>query len=274
MVDYVACVLLTLSIITSFISVMIRVLQWHDTMESTNVPARLVTCLAFSDLIASTVWLLTGLIPAGWPGTCPTLMIFVYFSLLSACFYTNCMGVHLVALINRRNIRERYYYISSWGIPIVLILIWVNMDTYAPWHGGRCWFTYTYDVLFWRTLQIVSFFLNAILFGFITYKIFWSRHSYMNNNGMKDKERRLYLLIICFFVPTCGGVLNLVYGHEKIQKFGLYMINSQGFLNAFAMNEKILQNYISSICKKQSFLLQSTTNSEPTSSLPSNHSCA
>eukprot|EP00026_Physarum_polycephalum_P012475 Phypoly_transcript_12787.p1 GENE.Phypoly_transcript_12787~~Phypoly_transcript_12787.p1 ORF type:complete len:152 (+),score=19.59 Phypoly_transcript_12787:588-1043(+) len=59
---------------------------------------------------------------------------------------------------------------------------------------------------------------------------------------MKDKERRLYLLIVCFFVPTCGGIFKLIPHHKLLSQMGIYFICAQGFLNSVAVNEKIVQD--------------------------------
>jgi hypothetical protein len=108
-----------------------------------------------------------------------------------------------------------------------------------------------------------------------------SRREWYNNDQMRDKEKRLYFITICFFIPTCGGIFNvsffcttililfdqnnLVKTPAILQEIGLYFICSQGLLNAIAMNERAIQeNLVKLFARKKFFLPQTSTEIQPT----------
>eukprot|EP00026_Physarum_polycephalum_P015417 Phypoly_transcript_16093.p2 GENE.Phypoly_transcript_16093~~Phypoly_transcript_16093.p2 ORF type:complete len:133 (+),score=10.56 Phypoly_transcript_16093:35-400(+) len=68
---------------------------------------------------------------------------------------------------------------------------------------------------------------------------------------MRDKEKRAYLLISCFFVPTCGGIMNTLKPLNMIGEIGLCLVSFQGFLNAIAMNEKVIHDAAIEFYKKR-----------------------
>lgn len=88
------------------------------------------------DFVAALTWLLENRFPI-----CPTFMIFKYFGFTSACIFTNCigmciyltqyhlfivfiffwgLGIELIAIIQKKSVSERFYYIASYLVPIVL----------------------------------------------------------------------------------------------------------------------------------------------------------
>jgi hypothetical protein len=263
----VAAILLGISCGTSFFTIGTRLLRWQDTMDTANVPTRLVMCLAFSDCIGSLAWFLEAFISI--EVGCPPVMVFVYYGFLSSCLFTNCIGFHLVFLIHKKKVQEKYYYILGFFGPMLPVIIFLSISgSYQAWKQTNiCWLTYVYDIVFWRALQLVTFLVNAVLFGYVTHKILTSRKTWQDNDEMRDKEKRLYLLIICFFVPTCGGILN-IFKHPKIvNDIGVYLICAQGLLNSIAVNEKLAQDAL------QKFLQKSACGYDPPPDMPPKVAC-
>eukprot|EP00026_Physarum_polycephalum_P012896 Phypoly_transcript_13244.p1 GENE.Phypoly_transcript_13244~~Phypoly_transcript_13244.p1 ORF type:complete len:306 (+),score=16.23 Phypoly_transcript_13244:88-1005(+) len=242
--DYIAVVILCLSTSTSFFTIVVRLFQWHNTFNAANVPNRLVLGLAFSDWIGSTIWLIESVYTASASAAGPAVMAIVYFGFVSSCLITNCIGIHLVLAIHLQKIPEKFYYIFAFGTALTLLIVWINLDSYVYYPNGICWFNYIYNTIFWTGVQIITFVVNAIVFGYITQKILASRKAWWQNNAMRDKEKRSYLLLICFFVPTCGGIMNIIQPLKLAGNIGLYLINLQGFLNSIAMNEKMVHDAV------------------------------
>eukprot|EP00026_Physarum_polycephalum_P007408 Phypoly_transcript_07468.p1 GENE.Phypoly_transcript_07468~~Phypoly_transcript_07468.p1 ORF type:complete len:358 (+),score=24.09 Phypoly_transcript_07468:558-1631(+) len=243
MYEDVALVILFLSCITTFLTVVVRVYNWGDLVAAENRAARLLLWLAFSDFLAAFTWVLEN----KFPSYCPHFMVFKYLGFTASCFLTNCIGVQLVANIQVKRVPERLYYLVSFVIPIIMASVWFCLHYYKKTPAPvNCWFSaYKYDLIMWRSIQLPSFGFNVGVFGYVSWRMFYSERRYTTNASLEDKERRLYLIVICFLIPAVGGMMKIALPKNiRAISLGTLLICSQGLVNAVAMNEKMVHEYV------------------------------
>eukprot|EP00026_Physarum_polycephalum_P014408 Phypoly_transcript_14921.p1 GENE.Phypoly_transcript_14921~~Phypoly_transcript_14921.p1 ORF type:complete len:279 (+),score=33.96 Phypoly_transcript_14921:2-838(+) len=239
---------LSISCFASTLSIVVKIIQRKEVFTKNNVAARLLLCLAISDLVGAGGWLLQV-----WIRSCPLMMIFNFFGGYAASFFGNSVGFHLVAKIRAKQVRNRWFFIIPLSASTLLVLLWLGLSAYHPIDSPieKCWLIRPkYDLIFSRGIDFLVFVINATLFGYTTFRLIKSRQEYAyNKNKMKGKERRLYFILGCFCLRTSFSAVSIVPDKDLV-RIAILAICLSGFLNALAMNGKEMQTFFYSLYKR------------------------
>eukprot|EP00026_Physarum_polycephalum_P014873 Phypoly_transcript_15439.p1 GENE.Phypoly_transcript_15439~~Phypoly_transcript_15439.p1 ORF type:complete len:265 (+),score=14.53 Phypoly_transcript_15439:18-812(+) len=238
---------LSVSCFAATLAIIVKIIQRKEVFAKCNISARLLLCLAISDLIGSGGWLLQV-----WIRSCPLLMIFNYFGAIAANFFTNAVGFHLVAKMQAIQVRNRWFFIFPFCGSSTLVLVWLGLHAYQPIDSPieKCWLIRpTYDLIFSKGIDFLVFGINVVLFSYTTYRLIRSRQEFKyNQNKMKGKERRLYFIVGCFCARTSFSVLSVV-PCEEVAYIAILALCLQGLFNALTMNGKEIQSLFYNLCK-------------------------
>eukprot|EP00026_Physarum_polycephalum_P010809 Phypoly_transcript_10990.p1 GENE.Phypoly_transcript_10990~~Phypoly_transcript_10990.p1 ORF type:complete len:243 (+),score=8.39 Phypoly_transcript_10990:67-795(+) len=158
---------LSVSCFAATLAIIVKIIQRKEVFAKCNISARLLLCLAISDLIGSGGWLLQV-----WIRSCPLLMIFNYFGAIAANFFTNAVGFHLVAKMQAIQVRNRWFFIFPFCGSSTLVLVWLGLHAYQPIDSPieKCWLIRpTYDLIFSKGIDFLVFGINVVSFRWLDY---------------------------------------------------------------------------------------------------------
>lgn len=179
----------------------------------------------------------------------PCAMILHYF-FLASFFWTFCVAFNFYQMIVRRNrdaeTLEKFYHFGSWGLPLVVVVIVVAMESYEN-RGGYCYMSSGLPIFlsfFLPGLIIVS--ANAVIFFFIAREIHDTLKSAPKaDKKEKSKEFKVYFSIFVSIGLSwiLGFIMAFLDDVSKVIFLVLYSVLTplQGFLIflSYCLNAKV-----------------------------------
>jgi hypothetical protein len=180
-------------------------------------------------------------------------MVLHYF-FLASFFWTFCVAFNFYQMIVRRNrdaeTLEKIYHFVCWGLPLVVVVIVVAMESYAN-RGGYCYMLPGLPIFlsfFLPGLIIVS--ANAVIFFFIAREIHDTLKSAPKaDKKEKSKEFKVYFSIFVSIGLSwiLGFVMTFLDDIARLIFLVLYSVLTplQGFLifTSYCLNEKVASRW-------------------------------
>nr|AAS59250.1 cAMP receptor 1 [Raperostelium minutum] len=226
-----------------------------------NHVTKVISCFCLTSIckdVPSTLLTLTqaAVYNRGFP--CYFYSIVITYGSLSCWLWTLCLAISIFRLIVKREPEpqryEKWYYLASWGLPIISTIIMLAKNT-VDYVGNWCWIKPEY-VVYRFMLFYVPFFIifgtSAILVGITCHYTYQVIHNGVSDN--KDRHVKyqfklvnyIIVFLICWVFAVVNRIVNgLGYYPFATNLLHTYLSVSHGFFASmvFVYNNPLMWRY-------------------------------
>jgi len=174
---------------------------------------------------------------------CPSIGVVQLFGWNASAAWITCVGFNLwytTAAPNKKLPNELIFHAISWGIPLLLCVIALQVDAFyqfGPPNG--CWLNGDVPSLIFYTLPVlICFILNLLFMGTTIYRLY-NISITSTVFSLKYKAKVLLAIQVCFVTYNIGLIIQNVFSFETnsiIFNLGLCCTALTGFFNTTAIS--------------------------------------